>query len=169
MKLLNPGTSAINLTDWQLKDASGKKYTIGDFEVTVQANGLLIQPQQYVVITQTMSKIALNNSGGETVTLLDPSGQIVDSASYPDKAPVGASYALITAGLWTWVPTPTPGQANLVTLSEDMPTPTIEVVSTLPDTLPVTGGSARRWLGVLLVSFALAGVGFLERRKKLLH
>ncbi|OGB73528.1 hypothetical protein A3K24_01585 [candidate division Kazan bacterium RIFCSPHIGHO2_01_FULL_44_14] len=169
IELFNPGTSAINLTDWQLKDASGKKYTIGDFEVTVQANGLLIQPQQYVVITQTMSKIALNNSGGETVTLLDPSGQIVDSASYPDKAPVGASYALITAGLWTWVPTPTPGQANLVTLSEDMPTPTIEVVSTLPDTLPVTGGSARRWLGVLLVSFALAGVVFWERRKKLLH
>ncbi|AKM84915.1 TPA: hypothetical protein DHW58_00360 [Patescibacteria group bacterium] len=163
IELHNPGKTAVDLTDWELKDAAGKKYTIGDFDVTIQAVSLAVQPGQYIVVTQGMSGLALNNSGGETVNLLDPNGVIIASVSYPDKAPAGAAYALVDDSLWTWVSSPTPGQPNVVILSEDMTEPLPEII--VPETLPVTGSPMRRWLGILLTSFALAGVVFWKRRE----
>ncbi|MFA5010240.1 MAG: lamin tail domain-containing protein [Patescibacteria group bacterium] len=165
IELYNATNQPIDLSNWTLKDKSGRKYTINDFAVTIQtADGLIVQDGQYVVITQTMSNLALNNTGGETVTLLDPTGKVIATVSYPDKAPVNAAYVL-EDGVWTWTPKPTPGKINVLALDEaDEPAPQVDIV--LPDSLPVTGETTRRWWGIGLVSLALGAVVCLVRREK---
>ena len=159
IELYNASTRPVDLKDWVLADKSGRKYHINDFAINIQtADTLTVQPQQYVVITQTMSNIALNNTGGESVTLSDPAGNTIAIVSYPDKAPVGATYALAD-GAWTWSDYPTPGQMNILGLDEaDEPPPQVEVV--LPESLPVTGEPGQRWWGIALASLALNAIVF---------
>jgi hypothetical protein len=143
IELYNPKSKTIDLADWSLKDASGKTYRIG--KNTGRAN---IKSDEFLTITQDQSGIALNNSNGETITLLDPNGKTIDSANYPDKAPVGAAYALVDDS-WEWVTPPTPGRLNISSLEESS-TPTVEIVAgeIIGDTLPVTGGHPRQRWGI---------------------
>lgn len=168
IELFNSSSQPIELVDWTLQDRAKHKYKIRDFAVNIQAtNSLTIQPQQYIVITETMSGIALNNTGGETVTLLDPAGNVIASVSYVDKAPIGAVYAL-SNGVWTWSEYPTPGTVNVLGLDEaDETPPAVDVV--LPQTLPVTGESTRRRVGSGLAGLALGVIvawNYAHRRYK---
>lgn len=157
IELYNATQSPINLKGWALQDKSKRKYTIHEFAVNIQAaDGLVIQAGQYVVVTQTMSNIALNNTGGETVTLLDPAGETIAAVSYPDKAPADAAYAWLD-NIWTWTPEPTPGRVNILALDEaDEPPPAVEVV--LGETLPVTGVPTRKWLGGWMFGIGLGAI-----------
>lgn len=167
IELFNATNQPIDLHNWVLKDKANHQYKISDFAVTIQAtDALIIQPKQYVVITGDMSGIALNNTGGETVTLLDPSGNVIETIGYPDKAPADAVYAWEN-GQWTWSQYPTPGRVNILGLDEaDEPPPNIEVV--LPEQLPVTG-RVPRWWGLGLVGGVLGAIicwHYVNRRHK---
>lgn len=166
IELQNNSSSSVDLKNWVLQDESKHKYKIVDFAVNIQTtSGLVIQPQQYVVITKTMSGIALNNTGGETVTLFDPSGNVIATVGYPDKAPVGAVYAW-NGEIWTWSQYATPGEVNILGLDEaDEPAPAVDIV--LPASLPVTGESIRRRVGILLIGLAL-GVIVVWRKKRVM-
>ena len=157
IELQNNSSSPVDLKNWVLQDGSKHKYKITDFAINIQTtSGLIIQPQQYVVITKNMSGIALNNTGGETVTLFDPNGNIIATVSYPDKAPVGAVYAW-DEGIWTWSQYATPGEVNILGLDEaDEPPPAVDVI--LPDSLPVTGESGRRWVGIMLIGLSFGAI-----------
>lgn len=158
IELQNTSQNPIDLRDWVLQDKSKHKYRISQFALNVQTTSeLTVQPQQYVVITDAMSGIALNNIGGEIVTLLDPVGNVIATAAYPDKAPTDATYALAD-GLWTWSLQPTPGAMNILGLDEaDEPPPNVDVVS-LITTLPVTGTATRRWWGTMIVVLAMSAI-----------
>lgn len=69
IELKNTGTSAVDLTDWKITDASGKSYTL---------SGTITD---YFVIYQSQSKIYLNNDG-DTVKLWQPDGNLLEEVSY---------------------------------------------------------------------------------------
>jgi hypothetical protein len=165
IELYNGSGKLIELKGWTLQDKSKHKYKIDDFALNIQTTSTLtIQPGQYVVVTETMSGIALNNTGGETVTLLDPAGDVIATVSYLDKAPAGAAYAF-SDGIWTWSQYPTPGQVNVLGLDEaDEQPPQIDIV--LPESLPVTGEGQRRWWGIGLTSLALSAIVFWNYAKR---
>ncbi len=159
IELYNNSSSPIDLKNWVLQDKSKHKYKVSDFAITIQTtSALTVQAGQYVVITEKMSGIALNNSGGEIVTLYDPSGNVVATVSYVDKAPSGAAYAW-EDGMWTWTKTPTPGQVNILGLDEaDEAPPAVDIL--MPDSLPVTGKQNQRWMGFGLISLGLSAIVF---------
>ncbi len=70
--LFNDGGGAINLRGWSIKDASGKKFTLG-------AETLL--PDQELKLPYSLTRINLNNDG-DAVTLYDARGAEVDGLSY---------------------------------------------------------------------------------------
>jgi len=158
IELYNPSDKDIDLSQWQLKDASGKTHTINDFQLTIQSsNSSVVEPDQYVIIVQSVSNIYLNNSGGESLVLLDPSGNEIDAVTYPDKALKDVAYVLMDDGGWTWANPPTPGAPNIIVLEdEDEP---IVAAPVLP-TLPPSGPDSRIWWGILLVSFAGTAIVF---------
>lgn len=147
IELRNTQQSAINLLNWSLVDAGGKRYKWASSQSL--AGGMRL------VIYGSASKINLNDSGGESIKLLDPSGGTISTLAYPDRAPTDSAFiALGESG--TWVSNPTPGDAN----PEDM----VEIESEVggwvaadiaEGSLPVTGPHRKSLEGFLLVSCAI--------------
>jgi len=92
----------VDLENWLLQDAGGKKYFFG--KERIENGGFLI-------IERSKSAIALNNSGDETVYLKDPRGAIVSSLNYHETYE-GLSYALEEDGEYQWTEILTPGEKN---------------------------------------------------------
>lgn len=76
LALFNDGNKAVSLHGWSLKDAGGKKFTIG-------AESL--PPNQELKLPYSLTRINLNNDG-DTVTLYDAQGAPVDEVSYGQVA-----------------------------------------------------------------------------------
>lgn len=95
------------LEGWQLVDQSEKAYTF---------DKVVIDPGQYLAIGKDTSKLSLNNDQ-ETISLLDPTGTIVDQTSYQD-AQTDASWGWSETG-WQWLEVPTPSQPNALPVSID--------------------------------------------------
>lgn len=103
IELKNISSEDVDLCSWQLKDASGKTYTLESSTIT--AGGFL-------TIYRTASDIALNNSGTETVELYQPDGNLLYSVSYAETAAEDYSYARQDDDSWAWSSTPTPDAEN---------------------------------------------------------
>jgi hypothetical protein len=103
IELYNPSDEDIDLENWILHDASKTgKY--------VFPSGEKIQKNSYLVIHKSDFKFALNNSGGESVTLFDPNGKEVSVADY-SGAKEGISYSF-NGSDWHWTQFLTPGEDN---------------------------------------------------------
>ncbi len=102
VELMNTGDTSVDLTNWKLSDASKTSYTI--------PKGSLA-PGGWVVVPRGESGIALNNTGGETVTLTAPDGVVTSTASWQGSAFEAQSYAFVN-GAWVWTGKRTPGAAN---------------------------------------------------------
>ncbi|MFH1631648.1 MAG: lamin tail domain-containing protein [bacterium] len=104
IEIMNPGTEATDMSGWTVRDATGK------------ATGLTSEslgPNGYFVIDDPSGQL---NNGGDTVELVDPSGNVIDSVEYgtanipaPDK---GESLALVN-GAWQITSALTKNAANL--------------------------------------------------------
>lgn len=70
--LANESSAAVDLADWAMRDASGNRHALSG---TIDANGVLR-------ITLPAGEMPLNNSGGDTIELLDPSGNVMHRISY---------------------------------------------------------------------------------------
>ncbi|MFA6388938.1 MAG: lamin tail domain-containing protein, partial [Patescibacteria group bacterium] len=101
IELYNTSSSTVDLTDWQLTDATDNGYTLAGS----------IGAKQYLVVYRAESDIALNNSGDQ-VRLFHPNGNLTDNIEYVDSAKDDTGYALTTSGDWQWTTTPTPGKKN---------------------------------------------------------
>ncbi|MEK9132606.1 MAG: lamin tail domain-containing protein [Patescibacteria group bacterium] len=125
VEIFNGAKSPINLGNWTLSDGGNSKYIIPD--------SVVIQSGEFTVFQKSETHLSLNNAG-DSVTLADFEGTIIDAVSY-ENAKKGNSYMLINikkpiltaAGTaialaasnandetWEWVADPTPGSANPV-------------------------------------------------------
>ncbi|PIW36649.1 MAG: hypothetical protein COW24_04305 [Candidatus Kerfeldbacteria bacterium CG15_BIG_FIL_POST_REV_8_21_14_020_45_12] len=125
IELHNTGNDTIDLTGWILGDSSGKQYAI---ESSIGETS--ISPGAYTIVTHTSSRIYLNNSG-DSVTLSQPNGTLVDDTTY-EEASSASSWALIE-NEWQWTDRITPREKNISqnnSISDD----TTNASTTLPDT-----------------------------------
>lgn len=76
--LFNDGDTTIVLDGWQLKDASGKTFTLSGS----------IAPQARLILPRSQTKIAINNNS-EQILLYDPAGRLVDSLSHKGSVKEG--------------------------------------------------------------------------------
>lgn len=109
IELKNSGSGAVDLADWQLSDATGKKFLLagGVFDsLEISAGG-------YFIVPRSTSKIALNNDG-DTVFLYWPDGTMVDQVRYEEKAESGVAWARDEKDVWQWTTEPTRGTRNVM-------------------------------------------------------
>ncbi len=90
-----------DISRWTLNDESGTTYKF--------PSAAAVSSGAFVVAARLDTKIALNNSG-DTVTLKDASGKVVDEVKFAE-AEEGAAYAW-DGSRWQWTTKPTPGVAN---------------------------------------------------------
>lgn len=111
IELYNAGTESVDLSEWILADASGKKYVIDstDFMTTVIDDG------GYFVISQSISSLYLNNSG-DSVYLYQPNEQEQDYVEYA-QSETGWSWSSIEDE-WQWSSVITEGSENQLSPSE---------------------------------------------------
>jgi len=117
IEIQNRTTFSVDLSGWSVADASGRTYRFT--EGALRAQG-------YLSIPRTDSKISLNNSGGETVTLLSPDDVVQDEVEFEGTAPEGDSYALSANG-WSWTTDSTPGKPNVIKVPNDPPTLKVDI------------------------------------------
>ncbi len=104
IELYNAGEVEVDLAGYKIMDAANNSFEL-DNKLAAGA---------YLVIKKSQSKISLNNTGAETVSLIHPSGEDVDFVSYED-APTDQSYNLTGDGNFAWSSTLTSGLVNKIT------------------------------------------------------
>ena len=117
IELYNPTAGAVSFKDFALRDASGK---------TFASSTLVIPSLSHLVLSRTSTNIAQNNSGGETVTLLDQDDRALETVSFTGSAAEGASYARTDRHTWRWTNKPTPGAPNNFTAVNNPPIAVID-------------------------------------------
>ncbi len=105
IKLFNNGDAAVNVSGWQIKDASGKAFI---FSATAGKNTLIAGGETLALDYKT-TKISLNNNG-ETIFLYDGVGNLVDKAGYTGTAADGKNYIRAENGKFISSGSPTGAQ-----------------------------------------------------------
>ncbi|MEA2064712.1 MAG: lamin tail domain-containing protein [Patescibacteria group bacterium] len=121
IELKNIGNRSINLKEWKLRDNSKRIYEINrkDFKTTlIKAKGLFL-------IYRNISKIALDNYGGETLKLYNPQEKLADKISYKNTISENESYARNKKNKWEWTTSLTPNIKNII---KRYPTAVIEKI-----------------------------------------
>ncbi len=107
IELKNISSSSVDIYNWQLQDASRKKYTF--------ASSTVILPANFLVIWRPTSGLSLNNTT-ETVRLINASRQIVDETNFGEPAEENFSFSRsnATSTTWQWSKVSTPGAENII-------------------------------------------------------
>ncbi|KKQ26899.1 MAG: hypothetical protein US42_C0019G0009 [Candidatus Magasanikbacteria bacterium GW2011_GWC2_37_14] len=121
IELKNYTSEVLDLSNLQLRDASGAKYTI--------PSGV-IQPNSLLVFKRSQTKIALNNSGEEAVYLYSPANLILDKISYTGNNQESIAFAKNSDGDWQWTKFFTPEAKNIFNLEEES-----EIVTSASETI----------------------------------
>jgi len=110
IEFLNLDEEEIDLAGWVVTDQS-RSYEIhsDDFSNTT------LEPGGFLVVSRIVSKIALNNTRGEEVSLMFPGGEVVDRVSYTETARENWAYARTENGKYFWTEIATPGKENIFT------------------------------------------------------
>lgn len=110
IELFNYGNAPILLAGWILADTA-THYTI----TPDTYDDFTMMPGEYFAFYRLLTNIALNNTGGDSVTVSNQSGTVIDSVNYAESAAENESYIRIASNAWQWSATPTPGLANQIT------------------------------------------------------
>lgn len=78
IKIFNDTDVAVNLSGWKISDASGKAFNLSG----------TIKSKEELVLTAIQTKISLNNNG-ETISLFNSNGILVDKLGYVGVAEEG--------------------------------------------------------------------------------
>lgn len=81
--LRNNTTTTLSLTDWRIGDSTGTQFWILN-----NTDGTLA-PGQTLIIVRTGRPMFLNNSGGDTIVLINASDDVIDTKSYSQNASSG--------------------------------------------------------------------------------
>ena len=108
IELHNPTSEAINVSDWVLDDKPD-----GGSAPCQIARNTVIPANGYISIFINASRIELDYFDGDTVSLTDTSGTLIDELSYPaEDSWYGNSYIPLENGTIWKVSPPTPGFAE---------------------------------------------------------
>jgi PKD repeat protein len=110
IELKNLTDKEIDLEGWKLEDAAGTKFVIS----SKNFSSTKIPGKGFFVIYRKDSKIALNNSGNETLKLYQPNDNLVDLLIYSGTVSEDVSYARDEKNNWAWTTQITPGQENVI-------------------------------------------------------
>ncbi|MCF6277042.1 MAG: lamin tail domain-containing protein [Candidatus Magasanikbacteria bacterium] len=102
IELFNADTKTINLAGWQIGDESTKRYTI---------KNTILESGEFLTLLRSRTKIALNNTGGDSAKLYNANISLVDSVQYSEKAKNGESYSRGDEG-WFWSEITSPDTKN---------------------------------------------------------
>jgi len=105
IELFNADNTTIDLTGWQLDDASGS----GSSPCLIPED-TKIEPGEYLAFYNFETKLSLSNDG-DTVRLVNPNLEEVSTIAYP-KSFKDQSFSLIK-GKWLWSLSVTPNLANI--------------------------------------------------------
>ncbi len=101
IELYNNSNQTIDLSGFKLQDNSARIFTIND-----ELN-LSIQAKKYLLLDKSITGISLNNTGGDSVKLYNPDGELIEKIEYQDTAQEDKSYARKNNDfIWTSVLTP---------------------------------------------------------------
>lgn len=115
IELMYSGSAALSLERWKLTDGS----------TTDVFGAVTMAPTSLLSLPRSSTKIALNNSGEETLQLICATGKEVDRVTIIGPALEGQAWVRDSGGVWTT--TPTPGKSNLLTLPNDPPKADFEI------------------------------------------
>lgn len=101
IEIKNISETTKDLSGWKISDASASYGISGE----ILSGQILFWPR-------SATKIALNNTGKETVKIINSLGTIADSVEY-DGSVEGESYARVASGTFAWTTTLTPGLENI--------------------------------------------------------
>ena len=117
-EIINTGSSAVNVLNWQLENKYGKVLNFDSISIvgyqTGNSSTWTIQPGSWMVIARNASTNFYLINSQDDLTLKDGSGSAIDEASWA-TASSGASYVENSADPYAnWVTSsgPTPGSAN---------------------------------------------------------
>ncbi|NCU41929.1 MAG: hypothetical protein EOM19_04385, partial [Candidatus Moranbacteria bacterium] len=96
IEIVNFGEASISLAGWKIQDTVGKSI---DITGNIESKGFFLDKAKFSLIDK-----------GNTLKLIAPDGEIVDSISYP-LAEYGKSYSF-DGESWRWVCNETPGKEN---------------------------------------------------------
>jgi hypothetical protein len=105
VELHNAGTTTVDLGGWLLDDAES------DSSPYALPAGTILEPGAFLVLYRQETGIVLDD-GGDTVRLLDPSGQVADAVTFGEVG-AGASYNRSDSGDWYIALLPSPGAPNV--------------------------------------------------------
>lgn len=108
IELYNASNNTVDLSGWQISDATTKQYTLSGS----------VGSGQYYVVYRTESGIALNNTG-DSVELYQPNDELLDIVEYTESVADDIAYALGDDDEWHWTTTGTPGRQNSITELDD--------------------------------------------------
>ena len=138
IELYNQSDQIANLSNWQLDDQEQ-----GSSTPFVFPPNSLIAPHQFLVLTQQITKLVLNNNNDQ-VRLIYPDGSVATEISYYTEEKQGLSIAF-NGSDYFWTKTPTPGSVNIISstdlnnqnenISSNNPEPIIKKTKEIPETL----------------------------------
>jgi len=102
IELKNLSNVDVNLENWEISD-NAKKYVLP--QIKILANGFLI-------LERSQTKISLNNTGSETVSLKNSQGELISSTTYNETAKDDFSWARRENGEYAWTSILTKNQEN---------------------------------------------------------
>ncbi len=140
IELYNQSDQVANLTNWQLDDQEQDSVSF------VFPPNSLIAPHQFLVLTQQITKLALNNDNDQ-VRLIYPDGSVATEVSYYAEEKQGFSIAF-NGSDYFWTKIPTPGSVNIISstdlnnqkenISSNNPKPVIQETQEIPEILANT-------------------------------
>ena len=113
IELWNSGSEPVDVSDWLLDDITG-----GGSAPCRLAWNTTIQPDEYIVIFRDSSRIELDYWDGDTATISDSFGNVIDTLSFPEEDSWwDTSYVKAANGTVSKVSPPTPGWGDDATYS----------------------------------------------------
>jgi len=109
IEIYNKGDVEINLFNWKIDDEEG-----GSSPYKFSSD-LFVAPKQFYILDRVESKIALNNTM-DSVRLFN-NEELIDEVDY-SGVEEGEAYARGENDKWFWTTAPTPGEENIISISE---------------------------------------------------
>lgn len=115
IEIANTSAEGVDVSGLWLRDASGASYALG-----AHGENTMLGAYELRIWQRSITRLALNNTDGEVIQLVDQSHNIIDRIFYQNDAPDDASFARL-GNSWMWTIEPTPSNKNIFIPIEEPP------------------------------------------------